>query len=425
MNRSFCFKPRLAALILIIALVCPLLAGCLESASLDEFGYALSIGVQKGEQKTYRIYLLVQKESSDAEAQQSGGGTVLGAEGNSIFDALEIINLGAPYQINLTRVEYIAFSEEIARSELMQEFLSLSFNSLRMQKSVNLLVVEGNIDEFFEGYNLEETPNITKLQYDISRDLENMGLVSVMNASEFFESVLNKRADAVLGYGVIDSSIVTSDEQTKQEQGGGQGGGQGDEQSGEEGGEEGKPEDTLGGIQRFGGMKSAVYGCAVFDGWKMAGVLDGHDTQALLMARGEFVKGTLVLNVENGILAVGLSAINKPNIRIELEPELKAELSISIRCSIRQDSTGLVYKYRIADIEQMVEKHLETQLDRIFKGCLEMNSDAIGFGRAAAMKFSSAKKWEEYRWKDQFQRLQASFKVNVDIDDEGTKQGME
>ena len=114
----------------------PLCCGCLEATSLDEYGYVLTIGVDQGEQKKYNISFLLQKEGDSQEAQTGAGSYIITAEGDNLFDVLTVVHVGVPYELNFTRTNFILLSDQIASSSRMDEFLSISFNALKLRACI-------------------------------------------------------------------------------------------------------------------------------------------------------------------------------------------------------------------------------------------------------------------------------------------------
>ena len=99
-------KHRTGAFLMLMLALAPLCCGCLEATSLDEYGYVLTIGVDQGEQKKYNISFLLQKEGDSQEAQTGAGSYIITAEGDNLFDALTVVHVGVPYELNFTRTAF-------------------------------------------------------------------------------------------------------------------------------------------------------------------------------------------------------------------------------------------------------------------------------------------------------------------------------
>ena len=185
----------------------PLCCGCLEATSLDEYGYVLTIGVDQGEQKKYNISFLLQKEGDSQEAQTGAGSYIITAEGDNLFDALTVVHVGVPYELNFTRTNFILLSDQIASSSRMDEFLSISFNALKLRQSAKLVIVRGTCAEYFEGLASADIPNVAKRQYNLFRTYQQEGMIPMTNFTTYQEAVGSGRFDVAIPVGRLDRSI--------------------------------------------------------------------------------------------------------------------------------------------------------------------------------------------------------------------------
>lgn len=411
--------------LLVVLLLCGGLCGCLGAAQADDYIYAVGMGFDRGQQYRYNISLLVQAESGDGEQTAKGGARVISAEGDTVHQAISTLHGGTPARIDFSRVNTLFFSEEVARSGDMEELANLAFNAMRMRQSVKLMVCMCEAKDIMQGFCMDNSPNITKVQFSVFQNYSDEGMTVVTNFSQFMSGIRGQRQDAAVMLGGIDTTAVQRQRQEAAEMTGGSGE---ENQAGGSKGEEQaqKQEFTTDGVMRTGGMSSYISGAALFDGWYMKGVINGEDTKLLLLSRGEFQQGIVTVPYGRGRWAVlFLRNAKKPRIEMTLDGVPRAEVEIDLSCSVIQyigDTTGVKWK---DDMQDTTERYLEGELQRVFEICRGLNSDAMGFGNRAAMKFIGASGWEEYGWKEHYPDMQAKFNVKLELMDQSLSGSVE
>lgn len=188
---------RRAALAMLVFLLAGLFAGCLAGVPLDEYSYVLSIGVDAGETQNYYVSFLIQLEGAQ-QTETGQGEMVVAAEGDSLFEAVSLMQLALPDKLNFMRTTYIAFSQEVAKTQRMADFLGAAVNELGISRSVKLFVVLGNCNEYFKGLNSPTEPSVPKRQHGIYRTYAEEGLVPVTNLALYRESASGGRFDVML-----------------------------------------------------------------------------------------------------------------------------------------------------------------------------------------------------------------------------------
>ena len=76
---------------------------------------------------------------------------------------------------------------------------------------------------------------------------------------------------------------------------------------------------------------------------------------------------------------------------------------------------GIKYSGYLTDdeLKGLLQSHLEQMLNSVFRALQKANSDAMGFGRFAAMRFLTAEDWEAYDWKAAYRALSVGFSVHI------------
>ena len=100
-------KPISAAISLLLALAA--FSGCIKYVAIDEYGYVMTIGIDKGETLAYRYCFIIQVEGDTQEASDAKN-IVVSAEGDTIHEAINIVEVSVPFQLHFGRTNYLLFS---------------------------------------------------------------------------------------------------------------------------------------------------------------------------------------------------------------------------------------------------------------------------------------------------------------------------
>lgn len=396
-------KKLLESIVLLIIVL--ISSGCLGTVSPDQCGYVVMIGVDKGVQKDYVVSFMLQ-DDTNTEASQSGkeGALIASAEADTIFEAVTVMDYCLPFQMNLSRTNLIIFSDEIAKDGKIEEFLDFSWNSLRIRQSIKMAVAIGGAQEFMWGLKSESTPNITKLQYNFLRSYSGEGVTSAINYALFMQGVRSATFDPALTLGRVDESVENAEQMDREQ-----------------------PDYRTSGIDRTGGMISYTSGTAIFDRWRMVGVLNERDTLLLMIVNSELNNGHIRIDDGKEAMIIMLKKTKRPRIDFALDDGNgpHADVHIKLRCEIQQDVSDTAKLRWDNEIKEMVESRIEDELTRVFKQCQKLGSDAMGMGKCASKLFYSTDEWEKYDWKSHYGSMSVDFIVDVTMNDENIMEYME
>ncbi len=394
-------KKVLEALALILAAT--MCAGCLGASALDQYGYAVIAGVDAGEQLRYKVTLMLQQdEQSSSDQTTTGGAMVVTAEGDTIMEVLAILDGCLPFELNLSRLNLMVFSDEVAKSGEMEQFLSFSRNNLRIRQSVKLAVAIESAEDFIKGLETGGELNLTKLQYSYMQNFTGEGMTTSINQARALQGIRSGTFDPVLTLGRVDRSATAA-----------------------EGGEEQSEQYTTVGIYRSGGIQSYTYGVAIFDEWSMVGALSAEDTMLLLMTLGVFEEGHMSYAGEDEELVLLLRSNGGPKVDIQLGDVCHADITVPLRCEIQQDGQNSAKLRWDEGVCEELSRYIESELTRVYNTCRELNSDAMGLGRYAAMCFNDTAQWESFDWKRHYMAATATFTVELDVMDMSMAEYME
>ena len=396
---------RMISLLIIIIML--LSSSCLSPVSIDAYGYVITVGVDKGRDKRFYYTFALQRELAEQNTESEGGAIILCCEGDSVFDAVNELEGNVPYTLNFSRVSFLVFGSETAKAGDIRDFVSTSFDSLRIRTSAVVIVSEGDAFEFVGGMYANNEANITKLQSALMTDKEKTGTVTAMSVSRLIEACSDGRFDYVAALGSYDEDILTDMSQKKSESEG-----------------ENPLKDVEAG-DRVGGLKSLITGAALFSGYSMTGSLTRDDIMFLNMAVGEFKNGSLTLKYNNSFITVLLTLIkSKRSITINKDG-VEAHAEIALSASVRLKDAGIKAGDADAFLTEYLPGYIQERLTEVFIKCRDADSDAMRFGQDAVKHFGSVSDWEEFCWKDRYRSLTPEFKVTVRTTDKYINEDMQ
>ena len=407
--------------IVLMFCACAALTGCLNPISLDNYGYVVTIGADKGKEEKYEVILELQRERSNEGSENEGGSIILSSEGNTLFEAINRISYRTAYPLNFTRTHVFIFGEELAREGMIEDFFKLSFDKLRIRQSAIVMIVQCTLREYLGGLAANNNPNLTKFQDDMLYDQINSGQIAVTDLSTFLEACDGEYFDPVTPVGFFNEKVVTdASQKTSSSEG----------KNPLEDAEEGAP---------LGGTMSLTTAAALFDGWKMTGMLTPHDTQFMNMGRGEFKSGTITcsLSIPKGSIDSGksdksteadkpgkqvpialLAKMDKRTVKVDMSGEkIKVKVSLNLDISVEQDATRTIGEKWNEGMHELVQDYFVSELERVFKICQECNSDAMGLGKYVSKEFRTVAELEAFDWKKNYADIEVEFDLNLMLDD--------
>ena len=387
------------------------LVGCLKPVSLEDHGYVISVGVDKGVERKYYITLMLQRESSGQNSSVSeGGAIVLVSEGNDIFEAVAEMESNIPYILNFSRTNFLFFGSEAARVGMIAEFLDTPLDMLRIRASAIVIVTEGSVSDFVGGLAANNDANITKLQTAILLDRQKTGMVSVASVSRLYEAAREGRFDFCAALGAYDESIITDMGQKKSE---------------------GEGEDPISDAEpgdRIGGLKSHITGSALFNGWIMTDTLDRHETMLLNMVTGEFESGSFAYSTEQGENVFMLLQADKSAISFKGFNENGApcfEVDISLYAGVHQPTEIMTDDEIMEWLSGPVASDIEQELCALLEKCKAAGSDAMRFGTVISKLFKRAAEWEAFDWRSRYGDIEVRFNVALHAVDKYSAEGLQ
>lgn len=396
--------------------------GCLNGKSVEEYGFVLAIGIDRGEQLKYKVTYLMQSSIESGESSRAGELILISGEGDNMLGCLRVAESGAPYEFDFARMNFIAVSKDVAEEGLLEDFFSFSLNELKFRSSASMVVTTESAGDFFEGLRYAEELNYSKLVFSLIDYRDSIGLTSSLSLAQFLALANNSRGDPIIPLGSVDDSIINA-EQTNSSGGQGQNQNQSQNQSQDEQSKNSE-KDTTSGQERTGGLKSYVSGAALFDGFKMVGVISPEENQLKNLCDGALERASFIFSREDGASStIRIENSKGTDVDITIGDSPRVVFNIVASGRLEQESDLLTIHEKnpdenmIHDIEDGIERYLEQSLLELFYNCREINCDIFHIGQHAALKFSSVAEWEAYDFQSRLNEFEAEFHVELDLED--------
>ncbi len=367
-----------------LILLCLLqLLGCMQSKNIDEYAYVLNVGVERGTTMPYLVTALVSVPGGTEDTKVEN--VVITAEARSFSEACETLNATYPSRLSFARASLLAIGEDLAKDGAQTAFLDFAFGKPDLWPNLRTVVVKPPIRGVFEGWITEADPSLRKIKTAVGDLADESGTAADIGYSTYLEAVTDKRFDAMLAYAGVNEYGLTEDLV----------------------GGEAYPH-VGGSLLTESALKTSTAGSAVFDGDRMAGILDGRHTMEVLMVTDAFRKGEMRFALPDGnTLDATLYRMRAPKIRLG---QGAATVELFLEADILEPA--LVSTDRDA-LKDYLTEQLETELSAVLSALQHVNSDAMGFGRFRAKQFRTASAWEACDWKAEYQKLSVTFSVTL------------
>jgi len=371
--------------------------GCIRSNTADQNGYVLAIGFDPGNTLRYRFSFAVQKINMDSAQPSTDGFSILTAEGDTLFQAIETASSSSPYRLSFVRTTMLLFDQTLLEKDgTLSELLNSAMEQLLIRYNADVLVALDGAQAVLEGLSAKENKqSIDKLQEHFLSFAKSAGQIPTVSVLQLYQAIREKHVDVALPL------IGTSEGLRKL----GTGDSVGSTAYAYLGGR--METDTI--------LESGVAGSAVLRGDRMIGVLDGQNTQLLLMLRGTYEEGGWQFSFPNGANAgyVLLQPKGKPKIDVQLSdaPTVAVRLAFSADLLHPENLETLSYE----ELEIHLESLLTDRLLSVFTACRDLGSDVFLFGTHAVRQFTSVSAWETFDWDSAYRNLQPRFSVEVNL----------
>jgi spore germination protein KC len=409
---------RKVAVIVLLIMIIMNLTACYDANELDDVIHVVAIGIDKGVSDKWRLTLQfpTMKEGGGTEQSGSSSGksqdeyTCVSIDAPSFFAGINMLNTSLPRKLNFMHAQIILFSEELAESGLINEFIAPINRFREIRKTSHVFVVKGKVFDFMK----DNKPFIGNLLSKSFQLLIKEGAMSGyfphVTLESFSEGLVSTYHQPIAAMAAVN-----------------------DAKSFEENGEPWGTKFKTGGdymagkIPRTGDNKIEIWGTALFIGDTMVGELNGDETRYLLMARGEFERGFFtVQDPEEPGLAISLDIRNstKPKVRVTLDG-LKPVISLNVQIDgdLLAVQSGIDYEKpeHKTLLEQAFRQIVKDGIEKLIDKCKSFNTDVLLFGDYAAKNFLTIQDWENYDWNSHFKEADVMVNIEFTIRRTGTQ----
>lgn len=389
----------------LLALLALLFTGCWDRAELEDLGYVIGLGIDRGREGS----LLVAARVAIMHSGPGGGMTLGGnapissalfvAEAESLNKALFILNGAAVRRIDLRHLRAILVGEELAKSGLEPILMEMMRHPTLRESSVFILV-RGSMLEVMRKNAPAGEPNPAKMVEGYILQAKQLHLTPPSYLQKFLARLAAPGGDPFLPVAALNPGA---------------------------GLEAGAPKYSAthsalpGELPRGRGNPVDFVGTAVFRRDRLAGYLSVDETQMLLALRGEMGKAyvsvpdplhpdsivTLRFHQENLPQTRAAFVAGKPRVSLRLlfEGELLAAPSgvDYVRVENRQRLEAAAAAFS--------EKTIRGLLDKLH----DWEADPVGFGHKFRKHFATWSDWQAYDWRRHVKDLKVDVTVQMRV----------
>lgn len=414
---------RKIAIMLFLMILIVTLTSCYDANEIDNILYVSAIGVDQGISDKWRLTLQfsTMKESGGGgggESQSNGGGeskgeyTCVTVDAPSFFTGINMLDASLPRRLSFIHASIIIFSEDMAKSGLIGEYIAPISRFREIRRASHVLVVKGKASEFLE----ENQPfigNMLAKNFQIMiGESENTGFFPHVTLEHFYTGLKSPYSQPMTALAAVNNSDAFKQEgepRGKQFNTGG--------------------DYTAGQLPRTGDNKIELFGTALFDGDIMVGELNGDETRHMLMVRGDFKRGFFTMQDPKKpevIIPLDVKSAAQPEIKVTLA---NSKPVIHVKVYLNADLLAVQSRinYEQPELKPLLEeKFTQSVVEGIYKvieKCQQLNSDIFRFGGHASKNFLTIDELENYNWNSHFKDAEITVQVEFAIRRSGEQIG--
>lgn len=379
-------KPIFALLLAACAL---LLSGCTEFNQVEDLAFAEILGVDVNDENLIEVSIQVPKIAGQRGEDGSGGGSsqlVYSAAGETLDEALHLLQWAAPRRLDLSQIELIVISESLAKDERFHKIADTVMATPRLYTAARLAVCSGDAKEFVTA----EKPVIgTRTSTELSAtfsDYSRNGFIPDETFADVFYRTRSVYSDALAIY----AETAPQSEPKPESQ-------QAQPASAMTPSDPATDKVEMQHSNRF-------LGAAIFREGLMVGRLSAEEYLYCKILRGE--QQAFPFSV--GGQTVGLTTMGAPAVEIDSSAE-PMQIDVSLRFSIVSSSNA-------APVDEL-KTALEQELANVVRLCKRMSAEPFGFADAAAASFLTIDNWTNFGWSDRFADSEVHLNVQIHSSD--------
>ncbi|MDI6637315.1 MAG: Ger(x)C family spore germination protein [Bacillota bacterium] len=437
--------PLLLSLCLMTALCA---AGCWDRTEVDDLAFIMAIGLDEAPDDQVYVTFHIAVPRAVAGAGGVGGGSGGGGGGGagqqsslittlvgrSVLSLLNLLNTHVDRRPNLVHGKMVVIGEKLARRGIAP-YIGELVRFREARRTMFLAVTQGTAKEFIE-------KNRPILEQNPAKNLE---LLALANRQTGFlpPSQIHRFLVEMQSLGEEPVVILAGIKEeapggrTEQSTGGASGrrdgspGGSPADGAGTEPPKMPKPppvparsdsDYTAGQSPSVGGNPAELLGGAVFRGDRMVGKITGQDVRAMLMIRGSFKRGTLVLEdpfVKGRYVSCDIRLARPTEIRVgKEEQEFHVKVKIMLEGEVIGSQSLIDYSNpkNLHTLERRVAEDLKSSCEHIVrKAQREFRADIFAFGNKVRHLTKTWREWEDLNWPERFLEARVDIDLRLDL----------
>jgi spore germination protein KC len=406
---------RITGIIILCFIFCGFLTSCYDKREIDELTYVIAIGLDKGNLNDLKLTLQYAIPAAIGGGGSSGGGGgpetvgVVTLEAPTIYSGLNMANNFMGKQINISHAEVAVFSEELAKSSNMHDYIHAMVRGREFRPNMNIAISRTSAEDYIKSVKpIQETDPAKYYELKFST-YKYTGFTANSQLGVFYNEQQSASMQAVatlVGVSTNESSKdIDAGKSTYQEK------------------ERDKPlmgDYVAGNIPRAGDVKGETMGLAAFDGANMVGELDGQEATMYLITSGQYRNSYVTFpdpKAKGSYVVLNLKQSRKPQYNVDIKngkPKINVKLRLegdflSIQSGINYEEDGLLTVFENS-AEQFLKNEILRLLNRTTK---EFHSDICGFGKNVKGKFLTWDEWIKFNWLGRYK--DSTFNIDVDV----------
>ena len=440
-------RPALSLLLFLVTVVCA--AGCWDRTEVDDLAFIMAIGLDEAPNDqvyaTFHIAVPRAVAGAGGAGGGSGGGGGGGAGqqtslittlmGHSVLSLLNLLNTHVDRRPSLVHGKMVVIGEKLAKRGIGL-YIGELVRFREARRTMFLAVTQGTAKEFIE-------KNRPIIEQNPAKNLELLALANRQTGfippSQIHRFLVETQSlgeePVVILAGIREEAPGGRTEQST----GGSSGRPDDSSEGRSPGGGGGTEPpkmpklppvpvrsdsdyTAGRSPSVGGNPVELLGGAVFRGDRMVGKITGQDVRAMLMIRGTFKRGTLVLEdpfVKGRYVSCDIRLARPTEIRVSKEGQ---EFHVKVKIMLEGEVIGSQSRIDYSDPKKLhtLEKRFAEDLKRscedlIRKAQKGFRADIFAFGNKVRHLTKTWREWEDLNWPARFPEARVDIDFRLDL----------
>lgn len=373
---------RLTAVLLLLFFTLPV-CGCSAAGQVENQAYVIALGVDRSADGGVELSVQVPKISGGQSTSEDGSSAEeylpVSVRADSYEHAVERLNWAMPKDMNLSQIELIVLSEEIAAERYCRELIDRISNTERLFAAANVVICSGKAKAFVEAL----SPTLgSRLSADISAALEHYRSIGIISGSSL--AYLNYLSNSVYSDPTVAyAACVPADQEDNS-----------------------APASALSYQSLSAALSEEVQspieirylGIAILADGSLQGVLRGD--QAIL---ANLISNRLdCFRYTCGGESLEFTPVGKCRVQIDTNAD-PVRIRLSLHLTVA-DQEYIPEEYVMRDV-------LERDMREVIAAAQRINADPFGFAEIAAGNFWTLEDWIAYNWRQRFEQAEVEIKL--------------